>query len=43
MYNIRAMPNRKLKFGIACASIVVVGMGIPVWAAWFAQQKTKSG
>ena len=42
MYNLPAMSNRKLKFGIAVTACVVGGFGVPVIAAAH-QQKRAAG
>eukprot|EP00238_Polyblepharides_amylifera_P005295 CAMPEP_0196574736 /NCGR_PEP_ID=MMETSP1081-20130531/4386_1 /TAXON_ID=36882 /ORGANISM="Pyramimonas amylifera, Strain CCMP720" /LENGTH=63 /DNA_ID=CAMNT_0041892845 /DNA_START=172 /DNA_END=363 /DNA_ORIENTATION=+ len=42
MYNLGEMTNRKLKFGVAVSGALVTGLGIPVFAVWFAQWKAKA-
>ena len=34
------MPNKKIKLGIACAGIVILGGGLPVVAIQFQKAKT---
>jgi|Transcript_5826 hypothetical protein len=39
MYDLSQMSNRKLKWGLASAGILVAGFGIPIWAVRFSNQK----
>ena len=34
------MPNRKLKMGLACSGIVILGVAVPVVAIQFQKAKT---
>ena len=39
MYDLSQMSNRKLKWGLASAGILVAGFGIPIYAVRFSNQK----
>ena len=39
MYNIDRMTHKKLKFGLGCASVLGLGLGIPFFAIHFQNSK----
>eukprot|EP00891_Asterochloris_glomerata_P008470 jgi/Astpho2/8470/Aster-x1520 len=39
MYNIDRMTHKKLKFGLGCASVLGLGLGIPFFAVHFQNSK----